>query len=148
MYCPKCGSVIGEQSDRCKNCGEPITEISNLSSETHTAETITAQTCQTGAGQQELSQNLTERKFKITTLSVVLFTVAIVTLILLFIAAHKVSNAGIEIMKIQSVGGKTLEEAYYFELGNLYAGYAMVIRGIGIFFASILVVFGLKTQAK
>ena len=45
-------------------------------------------------------------------------------------------------MQIQSVGGKTLEEAYYFELGNVYAGYAMALRGAGIFGGASLILKG------
>ena len=66
----------------------------------------------------------------------------IVTLILFFVAAHLVAAGGNEIMQIQSVGGKTLEEAYYFELGNVYAGYAMALRGAGIFGGASLILKG------
>ena len=43
-----------------------------------------------------------------------------------FMAASSIADGGSEIMQIQSVGGKTLEEAYYAELGTIYSGYAMI----------------------
>ena len=68
---------------------------------------------------------------------------AAVVLFMAFIAASNISAGGNEIMQIQSVGGKTLEEAYYFQLGKVYSGYAMFVRTAGVFFAAVLVRCGL-----
>ena len=65
-----------------------------------------------------------------------------------FIAASNIVAGGNEIMQIRSVGGKTLEEAYYNELGSIYVGYAMISRALGIFFASVLVWLGLKNSSN
>ena len=63
-----------------------------------------------------------------------------------FIAAGTISECGNQIMQIQSVGGRTLEEAYYAEVGIIYTAYATIVRACGIFFASILAWFGLKEK--
>ena len=54
-------------------------------------------------------------------------------LIMFFISASKISDAGRNISRISSVGGKTLEEAYYTEVGEAYNGYALALRAFGIF---------------
>lgn len=41
-------------------------------------------------------------------------------------------SGGLEISRIQSVGGKTLEEAYYHELGTIYNGFAELSHAFGI----------------
>ncbi len=72
------------------------------------------------------------------------FGLAAVVLLMFFTGAKDIGKSGHEITYIKSVGGKTMEEAYYAELGNIYLGYATVIRAAGIFFSSILVWLGLK----
>jgi len=54
-------------------------------------------------------------------------------MIMFFMAASGVSNAGKNISMIESVGGKTLEEAYYTQVGNIYQSCAIAIRALGIF---------------
>ena len=47
-------------------------------------------------------------------------------------------------MSIESVGGKTLEEAYYHDLGYIYEGYCVAVRAIGAFCSSVLLLFGVS----
>ena len=68
--------------------------------------------------------------------------VSVVLLKMFFSAADSVKTGGLEIMSIESVGGRTLEEAYYHGLGYVYEGYCVVIRAIGVFCAAILLLFG------
>lgn len=70
--------------------------------------------------------------------------VAVILLIMFFLAANSIKTGGLEIMSIESVGGKTLEEAYYQRLGYIYEGYCVAIRAIGIFCSSILLLFGVS----
>ena len=70
--------------------------------------------------------------------------ISVVLLIMFFFAANSVKNGGLDIMSIQSVGGKTLEEAYYYGLGYIYEGYCIAIRAMGIFFSSVLFLFGVS----
>lgn len=70
--------------------------------------------------------------------------VSIVLLIMFFSAANSIKTGGLEIMCIQSVGGKTLEEAYYQNLGYIYEGYCLAIKALGVFCSSILILFGVS----
>lgn len=70
--------------------------------------------------------------------------ISVVLLIMFFLAAKSVETGGLNIMRIESVGGKTLEEAYYYGLGYIYEGYCVAIRAIGLFCSSILLLFGVS----
>lgn len=69
---------------------------------------------------------------------------SVVLLIMFFSAAESIKTGGLEIMSIQSVGGKTLEEAYYHNLGYIYEGYCLATKAIGVFCASLLLLFGVS----
>lgn len=69
---------------------------------------------------------------------------SIVLLIMFFSAANSIKIGGLEIMSIESVGGKTLEEAYYQNLGYIYEGYCVAIKAIGVFCSSLLLLFGVS----
>ena len=68
--------------------------------------------------------------------------IALVLLIMFFSAVNSIKIGGLEIMSIESVGGKTLEEAYYQNLGYVYEGYCVVVKALGVFCSSILLFFG------
>ncbi len=70
--------------------------------------------------------------------------ISIVLLIMFFSAANSIKIGGLEIMSIESVGGKTLEEAYYQNLGYIYEGYCVAIKAIGVFCSSLLLLFGVS----
>lgn len=133
MFCPKCGEQVEEGKKVCPNCDLVFDTIS--SSQTNKKLEVSEIT-------DEVSSSLTGAQQPL--LKILFFALAIIVLVMFFMAASSISKGGMEIMQIQSVGGKTLEEAYYAELGNIYAGYAMISRGLGIFFASVLVWLGLK----
>lgn len=132
MFCPKCGNSVEDELGVCPNCGLDFSTIKqeNKASVEVTAPTNTNQNTQTSSGNPVI-------RF-------VYFGLAAVVLIMFFMAASSIADGGNEIMQIQSVGGKTLEEAYYAELGTIYSGYAMISRALGIFFASVLAWLGLK----
>ncbi len=134
MFCPKCGAKIEEGGDICPNCGLDINAFDQPSIPESTS------TIATPASNSESVENGENKVIKW-----VYFGLAAVVLFMFFIAAKNIVSGGNEIMQIQSVGGKTLEEAYYAELGSIYAGYAMISRALGIFFASVLVWFGFKS---
>lgn len=135
MFCPKCGTDMKDEK-ACLNCGFVINETRSDSSIVF------------AASAKDVVTNKAVPLDKSSTISVpklIIFSlIAIVLLYMFFDAAAKVSDGGLGIMDIQSVGGKTLEEAYYFELGNIYGGYAMAIRALGVFFASVSIWLGLK----
>jgi hypothetical protein len=134
MFCPKCGTTIEEGINVCPTCGLDITTIDQGSKPEISPAATTPATASSG------STNKADNQI----IRYVYFGLAAVVLIMFFIAASSIVSGGNEIMQIQSVGGKTLEEAYYYELGSIYAGYAMISRALGIFFASVLVWLGLK----
>ncbi len=70
--------------------------------------------------------------------------VSIVLLIMFFSAADSIKTGGLDIMSIESVGGKTLEEAYYHGLGYIYEGYCITLRAFGVFCSSLLLLFGIS----
>ncbi len=80
-------------------------------------------------------------------LKLIIFCVlAVIVLVLCMVAAGQIASHGEEISLIESVGGKTLEEAYYTELGGIYGGIAMTIRALGLFGAGVLAYLGLKSN--
>lgn len=139
MFCPKCGAKVDDGTVICPNCGLDFSSV-NSSSETPSAGNPSV-----GAAAQQVpaTKNVT---LDYSIIRFVYFGLAAIVLIMFFMAASKIISGGNEIMQIQSVGGKTLEEAYYFELGSIYAGYAMISRALGIFFSSVLVWCGLKLR--
>ena len=116
MYCTNCGTKVLD-GDRCPNCGQAIDKMDCPNSE------------------QTNSKFVKSNKKK---MNYAMIACGLLVTVMFFIAAQLVANGGTQIMQIESVGGKTLEEAYYFELGNIYAGYAMALRGMGIFFGVLL----------
>ena len=66
-----------------------------------------------------------------------LFTIFAVTLFCIsYFICEKIKRYGLEISYIQSVGGKTLEEAYYAEVGKMYVQFAEFLK---VFAASVSV---------
>ena len=134
MFCPKCGNKLIEDAKECSNCGIAI----NNAEEAEQSEISHAN------NEQHLTPKTTKKSNFITTKLIVFPALAIIILLMCFIGANSISNSGEEIMQISSVGGKTLEEAYYRELGSLYSGYANIARAVGIFMASVLIGLGVK----
>lgn len=139
MFCPKCGTSF-EGTNLCPQCGFDINTV-NQNAKPENADSVTPANTQA-----EKRIPSSEAKTSANpVMLVVYFGLAVVVFGMFFVAANNISSGGNEIMQIQSVGGKTLEEAYYFELGAVYAGYAMITRALGIFFASVLVWLGIKS---
>ena len=72
------------------------------------------------------------------------FILAVVVLVLFFIAASGISFGSVNMSIIRERVGITPEENFYKCLGSIFAGFAMAIRGAGLFFAAILVYLGLR----
>ena len=123
MFCQNCGTESVAGGMVCGECGVVLA--------------LEADSLQPRAG---LAKSINLRLVKM----VVFFVIAIVVLIMCFSAAGTISDSGEDIMRITSVGGKTLEEAYYRELGDIYAGYATITRAVGIFLAAVLSWIGFK----
>lgn len=134
MICSSCNSENKEDDLFCLKCGSPLREMETFKEDSTLKEDA-----------KEVSAlSITDISSNQMVKTIAFSVLAVVVLIMSFIAASKISSAGLEIMSIESVGGKTLEEAYYQGLGGIYSGYAIIVRTIGIFFASVLVWLGLK----
>lgn len=130
MFCPKCGSEIKDGSTICDECNYNIEP--DISSNIRMG---------VGLGS-DLKQSVVS---KVVTPNFMIFTIiGIVVLVMFFIGANYISDGGSKIMSIQSVAGNSIEEAYYNDLGSIYAGYALIVRALGIFFSSLLVWLGLR----
>lgn len=124
MYCTNCGTPI-EEGNVCPRCGQTAKTITKQ--EEKNSGVVPESTSQRQAEKQENKRNY------------FMIGCGVLVAVLFFIAAGLVADGGSGIMQIESVGGKTLEEAYYFELGSVYAGYAMALRATGIFFGVNLI---------
>ena len=120
MFCPKCGKEM--RGTACDYCGYG------------SVRTVPSSTTRRKAP--PLQIDLPKL--------IILTVIAIVVLILFLNAANTIAYRGYEITQIESVGGQTLDEAYYLQIGNMYAGFAVAIRAFGIFCAAVLVALGYK----
>lgn len=132
MFCPKCGTPLNEGEMLCQNCGFNIAEVKRES------------VIKPISNEEKGTENDKQADKGNPIIKVVYIGLAAAVLIMFFVAANDIVKGGEGIMQIESVGGKTLEEAYYYELGMVYAGYAMVARALGVFFSAVLVWLGLK----
>ena len=69
---------------------------------------------------------------------------ALIVLIVCFVGAADIAEGGSSIGRIRSQGGQTMDEIYYRHLGTVYRGFAMFVRGFGLFSAGVLAWLGLK----
>ena len=146
MFCPKCGSSVEEGAEICPKCGLDFSTIKQDQSASvviSTAATENRSDSRDGKNV-EVSEEKLDKVSGKWIVRCTYFGLAVAVFIMFFVAAGNIASDGTEIMKIQSVGGKTLEEAYYYELGAVYAGYAVIARAFGVFCASVLVWLGMK----
>lgn len=162
MYiCPECGHEITKNTKTCIQCGFPFEDVffeeetvlsdaGNSISKIKAEDNIVKNFGNSNENnyyinnkKQFVENNQTLAGIRVFA-AIVYIVLAVVVLIMSFSAARSILEGGNEIMKIQSVGGRTLEEAYYQELGEVYAGQAMMCRTIGVFFAAVLVWMGLR----
>lgn len=146
MFCPKCGSSVESGVEICPKCGLDFSTIKQSQSASVVIPTAVSENSYDSKKGKNIESS-EEKLDKVSGKWIVRFTyfgLAVAVFIMFFVAAGNIASGGTEIMKIQSVGGKTLEEAYYYELGAIYAGYAMISRALGVFCASVLVWLGMK----
>lgn len=67
---------------------------------------------------------------------------AILVFIISVISAYFLLGKNIGV--ISSVGGRTLQEAYYYGLGFIYKGFSLFVLASGVFFSSVLYHFQKK----
>lgn len=132
MFCPKCGSQFTENKRCCQNCGYELPEDYE-----DTLQIIESK----NAVKRFPNQTAIRHNANI---KVIFFILAGIVFIMALYSGHCIASGGLNISSIESVGGQTLEEAYYQYSGLVYTGYAVIVRATGIFFASVLAYFGIK----
>ena len=132
-FCPKCGTPFESGKNTCEKCGYQLVAQS-------TNKLVENATIQSTIATSSAVQTKAHKK----TIKIIYCILAIAVTMMCFYSASCIVNGGLEISSIQSVGGQTLEEAYYQSLGAIYSGYAMAIRAFGIFSAAILIHLGSK----
>lgn len=125
MYCEKCGTELTDEMVKCPKCGNEVKKEESNSEQS----------------ENKIDIKKLKRMIK-SNIRYVYYILAVLIFFMFMIAASNISTYGVNISNIESIGGKTLEEAYYYELGGIYAGYATVVRGIGIFISAVLVWLG------
>lgn len=97
MFCPKCGSVIGDGKTICAECNYNIEPdiSSNIKTEV------------TNDLKQSIVNNIVTPNF------IIFAIIAVVVLVMFFMAADYIADGGNKIMSIQSIAGNSIEEAYY-----------------------------------
>lgn len=137
MFCPKCGKNQDEEDALfCTNCGMDFSTLSKKEEQPDIVEQ-----------KPEITVSESVPGSSINIMKAVYLGLAAVVLVMFFMAAESIADGGSRIKMIESVGGKTLEEAYYYQLGSIYAGYAMISRALGIFFAAVLVWLGISHKS-
>lgn len=76
--------------------------------------------------------------------NIFLFIMAAVVLILCIFASNTIGTYAEEMAYIRSVGGTSINEAYFQAHGHIYEGVSQLIIAIGLFMSSILVWMGIK----
>ena len=138
MFCPKCGTVFEGGSLKCEKCGY---EIVNAPEPVDHSEPPVPNS----APLDEKKPKASLKRFSVP--QIVLFVMAALILIISLSAAGRVVSGGMSIGSIESVGGRTLEEAYYQALGTVYAGYAAAIRAMGFFLPLFLHILVIKDKS-
>ena len=141
MNCPKCGVEIEDDVKTCPNCG---IEINKEETNLNTDENAPIDNS-TADGSKRIASIYNKAKGN-GLLRIIYWVLALVVLIIFFCAAGSIAKGGEAISAIRSVGGKTMDEIFYKNLGPIYAGYAMISCALGIFFASILFWLGIKSK--
>lgn len=135
IKCSKCGSEFEDGTRFCTKCGERLTsgdfaEKSDNKTEFSWSERNNAGKPAAGIEKPGKSSGT------------IYLILAIAVLALSVYASFKINSAGNEIASIRSIGGRTLEEAYYEELGNIYKGFSAAILAAGTFFSATLFKWG------
>lgn len=146
MYCPRCSTQNDDNNSICKNCGFDFTTLNTTPPQSQNPNIANGNLNNMLAHNEffNASKNKEKTPMGYWLKLCVYLTLSIIVLVMFFLAAKQISESGKNIMMIQSVGGKTLEEAYYSELGVIYSAYATIARALGLFFASVLVWLGIK----
>lgn len=141
MFCPYCGTEIPDEVKVCPNCEKELPV--ETPEETKAVETVEEDAVTEAPSQKKKKFKWPYLVYRILKLAA-FCALAVYVYHQFMLAADSISLGGEMISRIESVGGRTLEEAYYAQLGNIYAGYTIATRALGTAIAGVLVGLGLK----
>ena len=134
-FCPRCGKPLNEKETVCSNCGLSFEESGSKEPNPYSIVSY-----RTASPWQEF-----RRQFGGVNVRLICFgLLAAAALVLAFWSASEIAKAAGNILTIRTDDGKTVNEVYYREMGTIYNGFAIFVRACGVFFAGVLVRFGLK----
>lgn len=137
VYCRKCGEQLEDQAKFCGKCGTTIAPETDsfVDSQAEIKEHE-----KNGLSQDTKNQNAEEKKPEVLIINdnqdsgglrTPLICGAIGVAILTIIAFVYIILGSNEIKDIRSVGGQTMEEAYYAEIGKVYTGLGYFVLLVG-----------------
>ena len=134
-FCPRCGKPLNEKETVCSNCGLSFEESGSKEPNPYSIVNYRSPSMW-----QEF-----RRQFGGVSVRLICFgLLAAAALVLSFWSASEIAKAAGNILTIRTTDGKTVNEVYYREMGTIYNGFAIFVRACGVFFAGVLVRFGLK----
>ena len=136
--CPKCNANYPDDAEFCAICKSPLAPVPETVAETSPAP--------------QAAPIVTKKSMNRTIANIIIFILhviaAAVIFYLFFDAANSIKSGGVLIGQIQSVGGKTLEEAYYQNLSYIYEGYYTFTLAFGAFCSAVITSLGIKRLIK
>lgn len=141
-YCPQCGAPLNSDGT-CSACGYSLDVSSYGQVHRRTSKLSNPRMKRASTEKQPKSMATNNQKWRI--MRLIIFLIFAVFIIIAFeIAADLIARGGRGIGEIESVGGRTLEEAYYYELQFVYKGYSLAVRTFGKALAVIFAYLGGK----
>lgn len=151
MICQKCGALVDDSLNKCDNCGY-VFEEAIASPETDGSEYNINPNTPALADAFRVDKNKSGKKFTIVFALSLLAALSVV--VLTFYGTHYMALAGKSLNQMQGSMssffgfGSGVDSSYYVYLGAVFYGLAYALRGIGVAFASIIVLLGLKKGKK
>lgn len=148
MVCQKCGALVDDSLNVCDNCGY-IFEEATASAETDGSEYNINPNAPALPDAFKPERKKIKLKLGFVFLLSVLAAVAVV--VLTFYGTHYMTLAGTALNKMQSSGagslfgfGTGIDSSYYVYMGAAIYGLSYVFKGLGVAFASMIVLLGIK----
>ena len=132
MFCRKCGNELKEGEKICSKCGFDMSVAAVSKSSAPTSEP-------------QVSQIKRKGTFNVI-IAVVLIIVAVVVIKMSFEGADTIERAGRSMMRIESVSGNSIDEAYFQDYGRFLEGLAVVVRAMGISCGIVVAYIGIKIE--
>ena len=132
MFCRKCGNELKEGEKICSKCGFDMSVAFASKSSASTPET-------------QSSQTKSKNTFNVI-IAVVLLIIAFVVVKMSFEGADMIERAGSSMMRIESVSGNSIDEAYFQDYGRFLEGLAIVVKAIGITCGVVVAYIGIKME--